>query len=76
MAFRASKSMCTPVEDQLAAYGEALEPKRLVVHPGGHFDTYIDHFEQTSQAAIEWFAHLRTRPAGKLRDRTTARTVA
>ena len=69
MMIVAENDACTPARDQLAAYGEALEPKRLVIHPGGHFDTYTDHFAQTSQAAIEWFAHLRTRPAGKLRDR-------
>ena len=72
----AANDICTPVEGQLAAYEEALEPKRLVVHPGGHFDTYIDHFAQTSHAAIEWFDHLRTKPVGERRDRTTARAGA
>ncbi|MBH9738020.1 acetylxylan esterase, partial [Burkholderia cepacia] len=27
---------------------------------GGHFTPYIEHFEATSQAAVEWFTlHLR-----------------
>lgn len=55
----ASRDTCTFPEYQLAAYAVAREPKRLLVHPGGHFDTYIEHFAQTSQAAVDWFgAHL------------------
>jgi hypothetical protein len=48
---------------QLAAFAQASEPKRLVLHPGGHFDTYVEHFPATSGAALEWFReHLS--PAG------------
>jgi len=46
---------CTFPEIQLEVYASAREPKRLVVHPGGHFDTYVDHFDLTSEAAVEWF---------------------
>ncbi len=42
------------------AFAAAGEPKRLVVHPGGHFDTYRDHFAETSDAALQWFCeHLK-----------------
>jgi fermentation-respiration switch protein FrsA (DUF1100 family) len=43
----------------LAAYERALEPKRLELVPGGHFDPYRSRFAQSSRAALEWFgAHL------------------
>ncbi len=40
----------------LSAYQEALEPKKLVMIPGGHFTPYVEHFEVTSAAARDWFA--------------------
>jgi len=44
----------------LAAYERALDPKRLVLIPGGHFDPYLDGFQQAEAAATAWFrAHLR-----------------
>ncbi|MFD8076722.1 alpha/beta hydrolase [Streptomyces sp. NPDC059718] len=39
----------------LAAYERALEPKRLRLIPGGHFDPYVGRFEQASAAALAWF---------------------
>ena len=43
----------------LKAYERALEPKRLVMIKGGHFDPYLDEFKTASHAAIDWFkAHL------------------
>lgn len=39
----------------LAAYERALEPKRLVVLPGGHFDAYVKDFEASARPAVEWF---------------------
>lgn len=43
----------------LKAYERALEPKRLVMIKGGHFDPYLGEFETASRAALEWFkAHL------------------
>ena len=60
MMIVATNDTCTFPEPQLASFAAAREPKRLVLHPGGHFDTYTTHFEQTSAAALNWFAsHLR-----------------
>ena len=39
----------------LAAYERALEPKRLVILQGGHFDAYIKDFEASSKPTVEWF---------------------
>jgi hypothetical protein len=43
------------VDEALATYGRALEPKRLVMLPGGHFDAYLRDFAASSGAACEWF---------------------
>lgn len=40
----------------LAAYQRALEPKRLELIPGGHFDPYRSQFDRASTAARAWFA--------------------
>ncbi|TCJ15087.1 alpha/beta hydrolase [Rubrobacter taiwanensis] len=45
----------TPADLALAAYEKALEPKELVLLPGGHFDAYVEDFEAASGAACEWF---------------------
>jgi fermentation-respiration switch protein FrsA (DUF1100 family) len=39
----------------LAAYEDALQPKRLVTIPGGHFDPYTTQFPIASAAAVRWF---------------------
>ena len=39
----------------LAAYERALEPKRLQLVPGGHFDAYRASFDEASGAARAWF---------------------
>jgi hypothetical protein len=39
----------------LAVYGRALEPKRLELIPGGHFDPYLSSFPTSSGAARAWF---------------------
>lgn len=39
----------------LAAYERALQPKRLTLIHGGHFDTYVSQFKETSSAALVWF---------------------
>jgi fermentation-respiration switch protein FrsA (DUF1100 family) len=44
---------CTDL--QLAAYQQALEPKKLVTLAGGHFAPYGTEFERASQAARDWF---------------------
>jgi uncharacterized protein len=45
----------TVADEALAAYNRALEPKRLVLLPGGHFDAYVNDFELSSKAATDWF---------------------
>jgi fermentation-respiration switch protein FrsA (DUF1100 family) len=47
---------------QQEIFESAHEPKRLVVHDGGHFDTYTDHFEETSTAARDWLQEHLSRP--------------
>ena len=44
-----------PVDLSLAAYEEALEPKKLVLIPGDHFAPYGDGFDATSSEASAWF---------------------
>lgn len=39
----------------LAAYERALQPKRLTLIVGGHFDTYVSQFKEASSAALVWF---------------------
>jgi len=39
----------------LKAYEGALEPKRLVMVKGDHFDPYLGEFDRASRAAVEWF---------------------
>jgi cephalosporin-C deacetylase-like acetyl esterase len=40
----------------IKAYEQAYEPKKLVLLPGGHFDAYVEEFDQSCQSACEWFA--------------------
>ena len=52
----AAKDHLTPADLALAAYEKALEPKQVVLLPGGHFDAYTgDGFAQSSGAARDWF---------------------
>jgi uncharacterized protein len=54
----------TPTDLAIAAYERAGEPKRLVILPGGHFDAYVDGFDEASGAARDWFVeHLVQRQA-------------
>ncbi|MDT0468566.1 alpha/beta hydrolase [Streptomyces gibsoniae] len=53
----------TPSDLALAAYERALEPKRLAIFPGDHFDSYVAAFEPTSEAATEWFCENLSQPA-------------
>ena len=46
----------TPAHLAIDAYEKALEPKKLVILPGGHFDAYVSGFEAASGAASDWFA--------------------
>lgn len=51
----AAKDHLTVSDLAIAAYERALEPKRLVVLPGGHFDAYTDAFDDAAGAAADWF---------------------
>jgi fermentation-respiration switch protein FrsA (DUF1100 family) len=51
----ASNDKVTVADLALAAYERALEPKRLSLIPGGHFDPYLDEFPVAEAAATEWF---------------------
>ncbi len=51
----ASHDTLTPTDVSLEAYNRALEPKKLVLMPGGHFDAYSKLFNLTGPAASEWF---------------------
>lgn len=45
----------TVADEAIAAYNQALEPKKLVLVPGGHFDAYVSGFAVASTAARDWF---------------------
>lgn len=45
----------TVADEALAAYERALQPKRLVMLPGGHFDAYVRNFDRSAGPASEWF---------------------
>jgi fermentation-respiration switch protein FrsA (DUF1100 family) len=45
----------TVADEALGAYERALEPKRLMLLQGGHFDAYVKDFGRSSGAARDWF---------------------
>jgi hypothetical protein len=46
----------------LRAYEQAPQSKKLVVIAGGHFDPYLNGFDESSTAACTWFTqHLTDR---------------
>lgn len=46
----------TPTDLAVQAYARALEPKKLVMFRGGHFDAYQEPaLNTTAGAAVEWF---------------------
>jgi uncharacterized protein len=51
----ASHDTITLTDLALAAYEQALEPKKLVLIPGGHFTPYLAGFQISSSAAVDWF---------------------
>lgn len=56
----AERDTVTPTDLALAAYQRALQPKRLVLLPGGHFDPYTVGAAQAGAEALAWFErHLR-----------------
>ena len=52
----ADSDQITPADLALQAYNSALEPKSLVLlSQAGNFDAYEKCFEQSVQAAVDWF---------------------
>jgi hypothetical protein len=51
----ATRDTITPTDLALAAYERALQPKRLAMYAGDHFDAYVAAFETTCAAATAWF---------------------
>ena len=51
----ATDDRLTMTDLELEAYERALEPKRLVMIPGGHFDPYDKGFSLAGGAATDWF---------------------
>jgi hypothetical protein len=53
----------TMTDLELAAFARALEPKKLKMISGGHFDPYGAGLAESSGAAIDWFCrHLGPKP--------------
>lgn len=52
----AAKDHLTVADEALAAYERALEPKKLALLDGGHFEAYVEAFDEASGAACAWFA--------------------
>ncbi|MCF7552291.1 alpha/beta hydrolase [Pseudonocardia sp. WMMC193] len=52
----ATGDVLTPCDLAVSAYEQALEPKRLLLLDGGHFDAYVDEaFEISGAAQRQWF---------------------
>jgi hypothetical protein len=51
----AENDVLTPTDLAIAGFAKALEPKKLVILPGGHFDAYVKGFQQSSTNAIDWY---------------------
>ena len=51
----AENDVLNPTDMALEAYNRALEPKQLVIVPGGHFDAYTTGFEASAGPALAWF---------------------
>jgi fermentation-respiration switch protein FrsA (DUF1100 family) len=51
----ATDDRLTMTDLELQAYEAALQPKRLVLVPGGHFDPYDNSFSLACSAATGWF---------------------
>ena len=51
----AANDVLTVADLAIDAYERAREPKQLVIMPGGHFDAYVDGFDVSSGAAVDWF---------------------
>jgi uncharacterized protein len=53
----ASHDTITLTDLALASFEQSLEPKKLVLIPGGHFDPYVSGFQISCGAAVAWFRH-------------------
>jgi fermentation-respiration switch protein FrsA (DUF1100 family) len=51
----ATHDTVTPTDLALDAYERALQPKRLCLVPGGHFEPYLSQFTRASGEAVAWF---------------------
>jgi fermentation-respiration switch protein FrsA (DUF1100 family) len=51
----AEHDILTPTDLAVAAYGQAREPKKLAIIPGGHFDAYTVGFDHSAGVATAWF---------------------
>ncbi len=51
----ADEDTLTPTDLALDAFERARHPKKLLLLSGGHFVPYVDEFDRTSAAAIQWF---------------------
>ncbi|MBO4225754.1 CocE/NonD family hydrolase [Bradyrhizobium neotropicale] len=60
----AKEDRLTVADLALAAYERALEPKRLALLPGGHFDPYLGQFAKAEAAATSWFREHLLVPTG------------
>lgn len=49
------EDVVTLTDEELMAYNQASEPKKLVLIEGGHFAPYIEQFEPSAHAARDWF---------------------
>lgn len=59
----ATDDRVTMTDLELQAYEKALQPKQLVLIPGGHFEPYGNTFPRACSAAVEWFRqHLALSP--------------
>jgi fermentation-respiration switch protein FrsA (DUF1100 family) len=45
----------TVADESLAAYEQALQPKKLIMLKGGHFDAYVNDFDVAGAGARDWF---------------------
>jgi fermentation-respiration switch protein FrsA (DUF1100 family) len=50
-----------PTDLALETYKRALEPKRLVLFAGGHFDAYLKESALASGPARDWFLDIAPR---------------
>lgn len=51
----AENDVLTPTDLAIEAYSRAMEPKKLEIIPGGHFDAYTVGFERSATPALNWF---------------------